>query len=260
MRMTKIIAVGLVCLTILGQMQSASAAKPSEAESALAAAANQNRYMFVTFYKGMDDNTAKMIREVKGAVQDKLSDRASFVSVDIGAAANGDLVIQYDADRAKLPLTVVVAPNGALTAGFQETIPGEVLKAGFRDVFVSSGMAQVLKALQDGKLAAVCFQNAKTKNNKASSAAAKGLFKDKNFRGAVELIYVDPAVSSESKLLKMCSIDAATGEAQLVIIAPPGKVIGAFPGATTKEEVISKITDATGGGCSGGNCGPGGCG
>lgn len=260
MRMIRLIAAGLICLAMVGPSQIALAAKPSEAESALAAAAKQNRYMFVTFFKGMDDSTAKMIREVNGTVQDKLSDRASFISVDIGIRANGDLVVQYDADRARLPLTVVIAPNGALTAGYQEQIPAEVLKAGFRDAFVSPGMAQVLKALQDGKLAAVCFQSSKTEHNKESTAAAKGLFKDKNFSGAVELIRIDPAAGGETRLLEICSVDASTSEAQLVIIAPPGKVIGAFPGAITKEEVISKMTEATGGGCSSGNCGPGGCG
>ena len=260
MRMMYVIAAGVICLAILGQLQIASAAKTTEAETALATAAKQHRYMFVTFFRGTDDTTARMIRDVKGEVQGKLSDRAGFISVDVGSPANKGLVTQYGADRATLPLTVVVAPNGALTAGYQEAIPIEVLQADFRDVFVSSGMAQVLKALQGGKLAAVCFQNSKTKYNKESVAAAKGLGKDKNFKGSVIVVLINPADGAESKLLKMCSVDASTSEATLVVIAPPGSVVGIFPGATTKADVVAALTKALGGGCAGGGCGPGGCG
>src|ERR1035437_9177724 len=100
-------------------------------------------------------------------------------------------------------------------------------------VFVSDGMASVLKVLQSGKLAAVCIQNSKTKHNKESLAAAQGLNNQAQFRGAVEIVKIDPSDRSEAKLIQTCKVDASSDSAQIVIIAPPGKVMGKFDGTAT---------------------------
>ena len=59
--------------------------------------------------------------------------------------------------------------------------------------------------------------------------------------------------------LKELSIDTKAKKPVSVLLAP-GALIGTFEAATTKEQIVAKITASQSGCCPGGNCGPGGCG
>ena len=196
------------------------ASKVSPAETAISAAAKQNRYVFVTFYKKNDDASNKMQMAMRWSAQGKLSHRANFVSVDVDDPVQQDVVSRYGADRSPIPLTLVVAPNGAVTAGF----PNEIKKTDFSGVFVSDGMANVIKVLQSPKLAAVCIQGPRTKNNKKSLATAEELKADPALGGAVEIVKIDPSDRSESRFMKECKVDTHSTDAQLLVLAPPGKL------------------------------------
>lgn len=227
----------------------------SNAEVYIKAAAKQNRYIFVTFYKSKDSTSKSMLAKIK-TIQGKYASRANFVSVDAGNQANKEIMSRYGADRSPMPLTIVIAPNGAVTAGF----PKEIKSTDMSSVFVSDGTASVLKVLQGGNLAAVCIQNSRTKHNKDSLEAAQGLKNNAQFRGAVEIVKIDPSDSGESQFMKQCKVDTATTDAQIVIIAPPGRVVGKFGGTATANVIAASLVKSLGGGCSGGSCGPGGCG
>jgi len=216
-------------------------------EAAIQASAKQNRYVFVTFYKSNDSASKSMQATVK-SIRGKLAGRADFVSVDVGNQANRAIISRYGADRSPMPLTIVLAPNGAITAGF----PQQIKNTDMSSVFVSDGMASVLKVLQSGKIAAVCLQNSKTKHNKESLAAAQGLKNQAQLRGAVEIVKIDPSDRGESDLMKRCQVDTTSTDAQIVVIAPPGKVMGKFGGTVTTNSMTSALTKAfSGSGCSG---------
>jgi len=229
-------------------------ARTSSAENAIRAAAKQNRYVFVTFYKNNDSASKEMLADVK-SIQGKFANRADFVSVDVGDKANRQVVTRYGADRSPIPLTIVIAPNGAITAGF----PREIKKTDFSDVFVSDGTAAVLKVMQNRKIAAVCLESSRTKYNKQCSATARGVRSDSMLGGAVETVTIDPSDRSESKLLKQWAVNSDSANAQLVVIAPPGRVVGKFDGAASKDSVMASLMKSLSGGCGGGSCGPGGC-
>ena len=232
------------------------ASKPSPENAAINAAAKQNRYVFVTFYR-KDDAASKKMQAAMKPVQAKLSHRATFVSVDVDDPVQQEVVSRYGADRSPVPLTLVVAPNGAVTAGF----PNEIKKTDFSDAFVSKGMASVLKVLQGQKLAAVCVQGSRTKNNKKSLATAEELKAAPELGGSVEIIKIDPSDRTESKFMKICQVDARSTDAQLLVLAPPGKLVGKFASADTMDTIMTTLKSALGGGgCGGGSCGPSGCG
>jgi len=238
------------------QAKSEPAPKESPESAAISAAAKQNRYVFVTFYRKDDDASRKMQAVLK-PVQAKLSHRASFVSVDVDDPVQQGVVSRYGADRSPIPLTLVIAPNGAVTAGF----PNEIKKADFSAVFVSDGMASVLKVLQDRKLAAVCVQGSRTKNNKKSLATAEELKAAPELGGAVEIVKIDPSDRSESKFMKTCQVDTRSTDAQLLVLAPPGNLVGKFTSVDTKDTIMTSLKSALGGGgCGGGSCAPSGCG
>lgn len=255
-RFALVLAAAVVTASTLTTPGATAASKISPAESAIRAAAKQQRYAVVTFYKKNDPASTKMLSDAK-SLQAKYSKRAGFISVDAGNAAHKELMVRYRVDRSPMPLTVVVAPNGALTAG----LPKEISDGDLSGAFVSSGMAGVLKALQSGKMAAVCLQTPKTKHNKESLSAAQGLSKLDAFRGAVDVVKVDPSDRSEAKLIQKCLVDGASDEAQIVVIAPPGRVVGMFDGNATTESISASLTASLAKsprtGCG---CGPGGCG
>lgn len=231
------------------------APKVSPAEAAISAAAQKNRYVFVTFYRGNDGASKKMQAAIQSA-RGRLSHRASFVSIDVDDPVEQEVVAGYGADRSPMPLTLAVAPNGAVTAGF----PNKIEQANFSEAFVSNGTAAVLKVLQDQKLAAVCVQGPRTKNNKKCLATAEELKADPALGGAVEIVKIDPSNRSEAKFMKMCRVDVRSTDAQLLVLAPPGRMVGKFDGAATKDTVMASLQSSLGGGCGGGSCGPSGCG
>ena len=259
MRMNRIVGLAATAAVIIGVACSApgakAATKTSPAETAIQAAARQNRYAIVTFYKKNDAASTKMLATAK-KLQAKYSSRANFVSVDVGNSIHQGTISRYGADRSPVPLTLVIAPNGAVTAGY----PNEIKKTDISDAFVSSGMADVLKVLQSGKLAAVCLQSSKTKHNKESLAAAEGLNTQAQFRGAVEVVKIDPSDRGEAKFIQVCKADAGADDAQIVIIAPPGRIVGKFAGTATTDSMMAALAKAfSGGGCGTGSSGAGGC-
>ena len=247
---------GMVVIgTALASPQAYAASKTSPAETAFRAAARQNRYVFVTFYRKNDAPSTKMLADAK-KLQGRYSSRANFISVDVDNAVHQSVISQYGADRSPIPLTLVIAPNGAITAGY----PTEIRTTDLSSAFVSSGMADVLKVLQSGKLVAVCLQSSKTKLNKETLAAAEGLSKVTQFRDAVEIVKIDLSDSSEAKFMQTCKVDASSDSAQLVIIAPPGRIVGKFDGTATTESIAAALTKAfSGATCGTGSSGAGGC-
>lgn len=254
MRLTRL---AIACLLILVSATAvfAAASSSTSAEAVIRAAAKQNRYVFVTFYKRGDTASTKMLADVK-KIQAKLSKRASFTTADVGDSSHQALIKRYGVDRSPVPILLVLAPNGAATAGF----PNAIKKTDFSSVFVSKGKAGVLKALQDQKLAVLCLQNSKTKHNKQSLAAAKGLMKDPQFEGLVQIVQIDPKSSAESTFLRGLKVNTNSKEAQIVVLASAGSVLGKFAGASTTDGIVAAVNKALGCGSSGGGggCAPGG--
>lgn len=224
--------------------------KVSPAETAISAAAKRNRYVFVTFFHKDDDASKSMLGALK-PVQGKLSHRADFVSVDVDDPLHQEVVSRYGADRSPIPLTIVIAPNGAITAGY----PTEITTTDFSNAFVSGGMATVIRAMQDQKFAVLCLQNSRTRHNKESLSAAKGLAEAEGFAGVTEVVRIDPADPAEARTLRQLQLSASPSEAQVVVLAPPGKVAGKFSGAVSTETMVATVTQACG---AGGSCGPSG--
>src|SRR4030042_1640149 len=91
--------IGVVCIASAGW----AAAKAPTAEAIMKAASKQNRYVIATFYKKNQAASKKMLADVK-RIQPKYSGRASFVTVDVGSAANDGIISRYGVDRSPVPL------------------------------------------------------------------------------------------------------------------------------------------------------------
>jgi hypothetical protein len=236
--------------------KAASATQPVLAKTtqeALAASQKAGEFLMVIFYdqkddlfKGMDQIVTKFkkdskekIRVFHAAVKDK---------------AESEIVAKYRIDRARLPLILVFASNGAITGGFEQKVTQEQLNK----TLVSELVAKVIKAVRERKVAVVSLQNLKTKFNAESSKVADAFANDPKLKGNVEIIQGDPDDLKNQEFLTQCEIKKPVSTSTLVLLAPPsGAILGAFSGdSVTKDDLINALTPPGGGCGSSGGCGP----
>lgn len=231
--------------------QAAPPPKKSAAELAMEKAATQQRYVIATFFKSKDDASSQMLKTASAAAT-RVKDRADFVRIDVANAAHKPLIARYGLEDAPIPMTLVIAPNGAVTAAFPRTMKD---KEDLSTAFVSAGMADILKVVQAGKLAVVCLKNAKTTLNAEGDATVKKLCADKQLAGITDTLVMDPADPKEAEFYKRCGVKTDHPKAQILLVAPPGRVIGVFDGDITSDQLMARLTQA----CGSGGCGPSGC-
>ncbi len=237
---------------VLAATKAPADAQAGQGVAAMRKAAKSNRYLFALFHKEDNEQTTAM-RQVLDGVMKKAADRADAVEVDVTAASEKEIVDHFDAAYAPMPLLLAIAPNGAVTAGF----PGRVDERSLIAAFASPRTTECLKALQERRLVLLCVQNGGTESAKQAMLGVREFERDERFAGDVKVVVVDPADKEESQLMSDLEIDPATKEAVTVFLAPPGRCIGQFRGATNLEDLVATLAGAMSG-C--GSCGPGGCG
>lgn len=216
--------------------------------AAMQQAAEANKYLFVFFYKDDDEQTRAM-RRVFDATMPKVADRAEFVLIDTTDPLEREVVEKFGASRSPMPLVLALAPSGAITGGF----PLKFNEAQLMGAFASPSLEKCIKALQGGKLVLVSVQNAMTRFNSEAMQGVQALKADARFTKATEIVTVDPRDAAEAGFLKKLQIDPKIDEAVTVFLAPPGRLIARFKGATNKNALVAAIQRAA----SGSSCGPG---
>jgi predicted small lipoprotein YifL len=223
--------------------------KPASKATGLAAlerAATAGKYLLLLFYRNDDDSTRAMKKVIASAAA-KLASKANSITINVTDAAEREIVAKYQVDRAPMPLALVVAPSGAITGGFV----GKVTEEQLSGAFVSPGLANSLKALQDGKLVLLCVQNASTKSNDAAMRGVNAFITDTRFAKSTEVVSLDPTDEAESKFLKQLQIDPKTSEAVTALMAPPNAVVAQYKGATDKDVMIAALAAKQAGGGGG---------
>lgn len=226
-----------------------------EASLAMKSAAQENKFLFILVAEKQDEQTTATRKIVEEAAK-KLAEKAKWFELDRNKPSEKDVVEKFDLMRAPMPLVLVIAPNGAVTAGL---IGDKATAEKIGEGIVSTGFQQLLKALQSEKLVFLCVQNQATKSNDEAMKGVNEFKADPTFASDVEIIRVDPSDQKEEKLLTELKIDPKTRDAVTAFLAPPGSPLAIFTGATSREKIESALKSAGKGGCGPGGCGPGGC-
>ena len=226
-----------------GEPGKADNGRPATGMAAIERAAKAGKYLFVFFYKDESEKTGEM-KKVFHAAMGKVSDRAEWVEVKATDRSEKAIVDKFGVSRAPMPLALALAPNGVVTGGFPVEFDGKQLL----DAIASPGLTASLKGLQDRKLVFVCVQNGTTKSNAAALQGVQDFKADRRFASTTEIVTVDPAKTEEARFLGQLGVTPDTKEAVTVFLAPPGKVVGKFQGATTKSQ-LEKAAASCGTGC-----------
>lgn len=208
----------------------------SKAQQTIDKAAEEGKYTFLLFFKQNDEATKAMAATIKAGLADK-AEQAVVASAQVGLPAEQALVTKYDVSRAPMPMTVVIAPNGAMTGIFSQKLTVEALN----DAFVTPTMMVAMKSLQAGKLVLVTVQGSA---KGAAPAALKDFQSDPHFKDRLVTVSMQAADPKEGKFLGQMQLDPKTKSTHTVLLAPPGVLVGKFDSIASKDEIAAALAKA----------------
>ncbi len=223
-----------------------TAASPSKAEQQISQAAAEQKYSFIVFYKKNDAATQAVVDTLAQGIANR-KDEAVVVYVNVADPAEKALVEKHKTARAPLPLTLAVAPNGAITGVFAQKLEAKHID----ESFVTPTTADCMKSLQDGKAVLLCVHPTE---QAATPAGVREFQADPQFKGRVSLVSMRLHDRAEASFLTDLQIDSArTSETTVVFMAPPGVMVGKYTAQVTKVKLAADL-HAAGKCCDDPNC------
>ena len=211
----------------------------SKAQGVLNQSEKDGRFTFIVFTK--DDSPAyrTMLQTVKSGVATRPK-TATYTTADANAAGEQALVEKLGIARAPMPLTVAIAPNGAVTGIFPKAIQDEHLTASI----VPPTMMRCMKSLQNQKLVFVCLTH-DSKTQAMAPAGVQLLTLDPDFKERIELVSMFVDDPAESRFLDQMKVKPAeVSGPTAVLIAPPGVLVGQYGAKATRQEIATAIHKA----------------
>ena len=206
----------------------------SRLEQSLKAAGSEGKFTFIVFSK--EDNAAA--REMLGTVETGVAERheqAVVVAARANDPAEQPLIQHFGIARAPMPLTVAVAPNGAITGVFAKTISDEHLSA----AIVTPTMMKCMKALQNKQLVFVLLS---ASDKAVIPTGIKTLQADPQFRDRMTFTSMRVDDPNEMRFISQMKIDPLRVEGPYaVLIAPPGVMVGHFDSTSTPAQIAAAI-------------------
>ncbi len=216
----------------------------SPGEQAVAAAAQNNQFAFVMFYRGND----AAVQAMHGTIKSTLAGRQDAVIVPVQISDNSEKVLieKFDATRLPMPAVAVLAPNGAVSSVFPQKVSAQQVDA----AIVSPGQASCLKALQDKKIVVLCAQPSTTA---AIPMGVRQFQADKLFADRTEVIPILANDPNEAKFLQQLRVRTDQRTPVVAFMAPPGVMLGVFNADVTHDVLAQKLA-AAGKCCDDENC------
>lgn len=211
----------------------------SKIRSVLDAAAKEGKFTYIVFTKRDSAAYRSMLTTIKNGVTAR-SETTTYITADANAAGEQAVVEEFGVGRSPMPLTVAVAPNGAVTGIFPKTISDQQLTA----AIVSPTMMRCMKSLQDQKLVFVCLTR-DTSVEAEVPAGVQMLQLDPKFKNRVDLLSMFADDPAETRFIEQMNLDTAKLKGPYaVLIAPPGVLIGHYDGKATQTEIAAAIHTA----------------
>lgn len=219
------------------QVTTVRPASGSQAEATMEKAAAEGKYTFLVFYKTNDAATQAVAATLKEGLGTR-GETAVGAYVQVGQPAEKALVDRFDVSRAPMPMTIAVAPNGAITGMFSQKLTAELIE----NSFVTPTMTRCMKSLQEGKLVFVCVQGTA---KAPAPASLKDFQSDPHFKDRLVAYSMVATDSAEGKFLKQIQIDATKAKGTTtVLLAPPGVLVGKFDEFASKNDIAAALAKA----------------
>lgn len=213
---------------------------PSKTRRVLDEAGEQGKYTFILFHKEDSAATQAMGKVLTDGIG-KRSDRAVLTRVLLTDKEEQLIVSRFDVGRAPMPLTIAVAPNGAITGIFQQRLADSNID----DAFVTPTMMKCMKSMQEGKVVIVCVQPGTATTNVVPQGV-KELQLDPQFKSRLVILSAKAQDPAETKFYNQVQINPKTFQAPTaVFLAPPGVLVGKYDTSVTAAQLSSALHHAT---------------
>jgi hypothetical protein len=197
------------------------------------------------FWKQEDTATDAVHRSLQTHLA-SFADRATSVAVQVSDPAQRGIVERFGVSRAPMPLVLAVAPNGAVTAAFQAELTAQQIGG----AIVTPTAAHCLKALQDGKSVVMLVH---PRPDAQAPQGTQQFLADPQFGKRTEFVRLVSAIPAEGDFLRKLGVTAQEADGCVVMMAPPGVLVGKFPLGVTGQELAKKL-HAAGKCCEDENC------
>jgi hypothetical protein len=234
---------GVACLPNFADAQNRSDYRIATASPAIE---QKPKFTFMLFFKENDAATQSMAEGLKGALSTRMQ-RAEWTSVNVNDASQRAVVDRYHVDRAPMPMVLCVAPNGAVMGA----IPRQISDQAVEHPMATPAMTEATKALQEKRFAVI---HLKPDPRLPLPAGAAALMADPMFRDRTTEVDLVVGDAEEARFLREMEIRPETvTDSMVVILAPPGVLVGKFPSTATEEQIAEAI-HAAGKCCNDPNC------
>lgn len=231
------VCLAIACLLTIHAGTSFGQAAQGNLSTTLQQSQQAGKFTFIVFYKDNSPQTQKMLQ----AVQQTVANRGQQMTMAVASVSSPDgqaMAEQFNVTRAPMPITVAVAPNGAVTGLF----PRQVAKANLDAAVVSPVMMECMKQLQDQKLVFVCLTQSE---QAAVPAGVRALELDPQFKDRMALVALNVQNTAEARLMQQIKVDANQVQGPYAaLIAPPGVLVGHFNGTSSAEQIAAAIHKA----------------
>jgi hypothetical protein len=256
MRVSKIAAalcavasLGVVLDSSFAQSTAAQAARPAEGvrvATAAPAAKKPQKFTFIFFWKENNAPTQEMAGALKAAVEQR-PERAEWTTVNITDAAQRAVVERYHVERAPMPMVICVAANGAITGAMNRQVTQEAIEK----ALVTPAMTEAAKAVQEKRIVIVHIQ----RDARAPLPAGAGQFMaDPAFKDRTTAVTFVATDEAEVRFLKEMEIKPEdVADSMVVLLAPPGVLVGKYPATVAKDQLGADL-HAAGKCCNDPNC------
>jgi hypothetical protein len=192
------------------------------------------KFKFILFWKE-NDRTTQQLQDVLRQAVAKRAARADWTAVNVHDAANRDLVERYQVSRVPMPTVLCVAPNGAITGVFMRQLSDH----GVERALVTPAMAEVTKALQDKKIVVL---HIKPSADSPLPSGGADFVADPDFEARTIVVDLECSNQAETRFLTDMKIKAADiHDTLLVVMAPPGVLVGKFAAHATKQQIVTQL-------------------
>ncbi|UUO06515.1 hypothetical protein M4951_24625 [Blastopirellula sp. J2-11] len=225
------------CLLTAAVGSSFAQTQESDLSATLQQSQQAGKFTFVLFYRDNAAQTQQMLNVVNQTLAAR-SEQVTIATANVMSPAGQAMAEKFRVSRAPMPMTVAVAPNGAVTGLFSR----QVSKAGLDAAIVPPVMMECMKQLQDQKLVFVCL----TRSEQASvPTGVRTMQLDPLFKDRIALIGLNVEDAAETKLMQQLKVSADQVQGPYAaLIAPPGVLVGHFNSASTADQIAAAIHKA----------------
>ena len=160
--------------------------------------------------------------------------------------ANAELVTKFGLAGAPLPVILVIASNGIITAGYtlSQLTPELLVKA-----IPSPKKAEVLKTLSEGKSVFIVLTGrSMTEKNTIMNTCRQACTEMENNAKMIEIGLDDP---KENQFLTELRVDKAATEPMTYVINPKGQITGTFSDDVNATTLVASARKVSSGCCPG---------